>query len=465
MEPNSTLVTLDVKNLYSSIPHELGYEALKYWLTKYPEDLHIRFSINFVLDSAKLILENNILQFNNNFYKQIKGTAMGTKFAPNYATLTLGFLEIKMYTLIEQIHGNTSIYLKSHFKRFLDDCFIIWPEELFPIEDFFQILNGLNEHIQFTKSEDKSEIPFLDILVKIKDNVIITDLYIKPTDTQQFLDYRSCHPRHTRHNVPFNLARRICTIVSDTELRDTALKELHHTLLQRNYPTQLISHAINKAKEIEVQELRRTSVKTPTKALIVVTTYNPNNPDFIHLARPVLPILYDEGKFGTRLREEGLLHSKRQPPNLKRLLTKAKFGTNPDTFTVTKCNNKRCKCCNHLLTGPTTTIGQHTFKAGCSMTCITSNLIYVLKCANCELFYIGETGDRLVDRVRVHRQQSKIGSTIELPVHKHFKSCTKDSDLKFYIFPFYKMPVNASKLQRLNMELHFINKFAPTLNQ
>ena len=99
------------------------------------------------------------------------------------------------------------------------------------------------------------------------------------------------------------------------------------------------------------------------------------------------------------------------------------------------------------------------------MTCITSNLIYVLKCANCELFYIGETGDRLVDRVRVHRQQSKIGSTIELPVHKHFKSCTKDSDLKFYIFPFYKMPVNASKLQRLNMELHFINKFAPTLNQ
>jgi len=43
------------------------------------------------------ILENNVFKFDNNYYKQTKGTAMGTKFAPTYATLVLGFLEKQLY--------------------------------------------------------------------------------------------------------------------------------------------------------------------------------------------------------------------------------------------------------------------------------------------------------------------------------------------------------------------------------
>ena len=55
----------------------------------------------------KFILENNTFSFNSNFYQQTKGTAMGTKFAPVYATLTIGYLEVKLYEKVTMIFGNT----------------------------------------------------------------------------------------------------------------------------------------------------------------------------------------------------------------------------------------------------------------------------------------------------------------------------------------------------------------------
>ena len=88
---DTILASFDIESLYSNIPHNLGLEAVKYWIEKYPDTLNSRFSKEFILDGIKLILENNIFCFNDTFYRQEKGTAMGTKFAPVYATLTIGY--------------------------------------------------------------------------------------------------------------------------------------------------------------------------------------------------------------------------------------------------------------------------------------------------------------------------------------------------------------------------------------
>ena len=39
----------------------MALEAIEYWLDKFPESLHPRFSKEFVLESVKFILENNSL--------------------------------------------------------------------------------------------------------------------------------------------------------------------------------------------------------------------------------------------------------------------------------------------------------------------------------------------------------------------------------------------------------------------
>ena len=96
---DTLLVTFDVVNLYTNIPHTFGLEALDYWLENHPESLHARFNKEFVLECAKFILQNNNMKFNNEFYNQIKGTAMGTIFAPTYAALSMEYFEVKLYSV------------------------------------------------------------------------------------------------------------------------------------------------------------------------------------------------------------------------------------------------------------------------------------------------------------------------------------------------------------------------------
>ena len=78
---------MDVVNLYSNIPHDLGIKAIEFWLS-HLHPTHHRLTKNFILQALDTILKNNIFQFNGKFYKQRKGTAMGTKCAPYFATLT-----------------------------------------------------------------------------------------------------------------------------------------------------------------------------------------------------------------------------------------------------------------------------------------------------------------------------------------------------------------------------------------
>ena len=64
-------------------------------------------------------------------------------------------------------------------------------------------------------SVSESSVPFLDVRVILKDGKLHSDLYIKPTDKFQYLDFTSCHPHHQKANLPYALAlriRRICLI-------------------------------------------------------------------------------------------------------------------------------------------------------------------------------------------------------------------------------------------------------------
>jgi len=56
---------------------------------------------------------------NNEHFTQIKRPAMGTKFAPSYATLVLGLLKEKLYNETEKhISKDFSNYLQKTWKRY-----------------------------------------------------------------------------------------------------------------------------------------------------------------------------------------------------------------------------------------------------------------------------------------------------------------------------------------------------------
>ena len=154
---------------------------------------------------------------------------------------------------------------------------------------------------------------------------------------------------------------------------------------------------------------------------------------------------------------------KRQPKNLKQMLTRAQFtNTNGDPSPkVTKCNDKRCGTCPHIIEGNEFTFenGQK-FKVKCNMDCSSKNVIYAIKCTKCNKSYIGQT-TYLRGRVRVHKQQINDSNLRHLEVSKHIAQCGNGD---FQVYPFYKIHENAdSNLDA--KERFFISKYCPSLNK
>ena len=180
----------------------MGISAITFWFENKRNIVQDRFSKEFILETVKIILERNIFYFDGKFYRQKRGTAMGTKMAPTYATLVLGYLEhILNEQLLNSYGQEFASYVRQIWKCFLDDCLIIWNSDIL-VEIFHTELNSLNNHIRFTINRSKIEMPFLDVLIRIStNNNIIMDIFSKDTDTHMYLNFRSSHPKHIKINI------------------------------------------------------------------------------------------------------------------------------------------------------------------------------------------------------------------------------------------------------------------------
>ena len=83
------LDSFDVVSLYTSISHDLGLEALSYWIDNKRNLILERFPKAFILEVTSFLLLNNNFQFDIYMFIQLVCTAMGTKFA----CLSVGYLE------------------------------------------------------------------------------------------------------------------------------------------------------------------------------------------------------------------------------------------------------------------------------------------------------------------------------------------------------------------------------------
>ena len=69
-----------------------------------------------LIELAEIVLKNNIFKFDEITFKQLRGNAIGTKFAPSYAFLFMADLEEKILNAFEE---KPMIWW-----RYIDDIFI-----------------------------------------------------------------------------------------------------------------------------------------------------------------------------------------------------------------------------------------------------------------------------------------------------------------------------------------------------
>ena len=154
--------------------------------------------------------------------------------APTYATQTLAYLEKNLYKIIgKKYSNNIKGELTKSWKRYLHDCFIFWKCQWGDINKLYNLLQNLHLKIKFTMEHSSNKLPFLDTLIKNENGQIIRDIYHKPTDTHKYLTFNSHHPQNCIKSIPYTLAHKICTTITNKNLRKTCLKELHPTIHQR----------------------------------------------------------------------------------------------------------------------------------------------------------------------------------------------------------------------------------------
>ena len=132
-----------------------------------------------LVELAELVLKNNIFNFNKRTLKQKRGTAIGRKFAPPYSILFMIELEEKILEIVDN-----KPYL---WWRYTDDIFFIWEHSEEKLRNFIETLNEIHPTIKFTAEWSQKSINFLDVTVSLIDGQIETDLYVKPTDSHQYL--------------------------------------------------------------------------------------------------------------------------------------------------------------------------------------------------------------------------------------------------------------------------------------
>ena len=151
------LLTIDVRSLYTNILHDEGIDASIEYLQRFNSEANT----DFLKEVLTLVLHNNYFEFDNKYYLQTQGTAMGSPMAPSYANLFMGQLEPNM--LMDAPGG----LIPLEWIRFIDDIFAVWTHGIDKLKEFLHYINNFHPTIKFEFEYSYERVHFLDTSISI----------------------------------------------------------------------------------------------------------------------------------------------------------------------------------------------------------------------------------------------------------------------------------------------------------
>jgi len=453
LDKDTELYSCDFESLYTNINSEHAINLITEFLSKKFKSINIDIiAINTIL---KLILSNNIFEFDNEYYIQLDGVAMGCKCGPSLANIYLYILEINWLNTIRPI-----IYY-----RFIDDIFIAFKGKL-DVNSLKDLFGNLKLNIVNNKS-----VIFLDLVLSINDitNKLDFSLYIKETNTFQYVPSNSNHPNYIFRNIPFNLflrIKRICSSFIDFLYHS---RNLFVNLLKRGYDYKSLKKSFLIVAKIDRDSLIKYKNKENKKELNVLRLNMTFDHNYLSLKADTLYNFYLIKNYYTWLNKFKLAFSNTIMPNMKKIFIDnfdmKKFNKNFFTF---KCNFTHCQVCPYILSVSHLYLNNFILPLKNNCCCINKKVVYIIKCMKCNCFYIGETGEYAYVRINQHIKSivnfQPYKNNTFLPVAEHFRL---KGHILFNHFRFCIFNKNLEKSKRLSTEIDIINifrQFTNTLN-
>ena len=399
VNPGDFIFSMDVDALYTNIETGPGLAAIRRCFEKYPDP---KRPDDLLLELLEVSLTTNDFVFDGRRYLQIKGVAMGKKFAPALADIYMAEWE---ETILAECPLKPSYYF-----RYLDDIWGIWPYSREEFAEFVAILNKHHRSISLKYELNQETMDFLDTTTFKGPNFanthrLDTKVFFKGTDTHALLHGTSYHPRHTFKGLVKSQLIRFRRICSRDEDFHEATGLLFAVLRTRGYTLTLL------------RQTRRTFLqrKPPSEAkmLPLIANYGPRaaslNTAYKRNFQQCLTGM-EEAQFWKPIA------SYKRNPNLKNLLVRSKLAPLEDPGPPKAPETRFFRRPVFARGGDTRTT---TNPRRTSLD--TRNCVYLLRCRHCGQGYVGETGGTLRARLYQHLWNISSNRHLHTTLIKHFR--------------------------------------------
>ena len=219
--PHNRLVSFDVASLFTQVPVDDALRVVEAKLCV-DESLQERTSIpsEHLVRLVELCLWSTYFEFQEKFYEQSDGAAMGSPLSPVIANIYMEHIEEKA---LQTVPLQPTLWL-----RYVNDTLVMRPHGQDELQHFHKHINQQHPNIQFTVEEEKDgKLALHDVQVTRSLEGLLTSVYRKPTHTDRYIPFHSYHHQRTTTGIlrcMRDRALQICSnITREPEMR--CLKE------------------------------------------------------------------------------------------------------------------------------------------------------------------------------------------------------------------------------------------------
>ncbi|XP_072037613.1 uncharacterized protein [Amphiura filiformis] len=242
-------------------------------------------SVDQIIELLTICLKTTYFSYNNKFFIQQYGCAMGSAVSPIVVNI---YMENFEQIVLDKYPGNPpKLWL-----RYVDDTFVVIDRN--EAAAVYKFINEVDPNIKFTQEECvDNKLAFLDCQVHIhEDGSLKSTVYREPTHTDFYLQFDSHHPLIHKLGVIRSLQHRANTIISDQEDLPGEQNHIQKSLGCCGYPNWAFTKA-KKTKEHTQNQNAETGtgtqvtipyisglserIKNTLKSFGIATSYKPTN--------------------------------------------------------------------------------------------------------------------------------------------------------------------------------------------
>ena len=273
---HTKIFTCDAVSMYTNIDIDHSIEIVKKWFDKYKHESPLNLPPKLLIAALNIVMKNNIFTFNDTFWIQQTGTAMGTPCACMIATLYFGFHEREL--ILSKYKQNIIFY-----KRYIDDVICLWlpstTQPSTPDTKYLQLQKDMNSFGQLRWEFEPlcTSTIFLDLHISLIPRVSANTLqtftspsilhsplslkfktHQKPLNLYLYIPPHSAHPPGVLRSLIHGLIRKYWIQNSDTADFHHITKLLFRRLCNRGHnPHHLYPLFIQAAKSIDLKHIQK----------------------------------------------------------------------------------------------------------------------------------------------------------------------------------------------------------------